>query len=161
VNNAGTTKRIDHANFDAVTPEVWNTILTTNLIGPWNLAKEATPHLKKTNGHIINVASVAALRPTGSSIPYSCSKAALVHLTYLLAKALDGIQVNAVCPGLIKTPWTSSDEWAPAHENIKKLTPLHRVGEPDDVAEGIVGILKNTYVTGAVLTIDGGLALKI
>jgi len=149
-------KKIDHANFDAVTTELWNNILTTNVVGPWNLSKRATPHLKKTNGHIINIASVGGLRPVGSSIPYSCSKAALIHLTFLLAKALDGVQVNVVCPGLIKTPWTSGDEWNPIHQFVANTAPLHRVGEPEDVAEGVMGLLRNSYVSGSVLTIDGG-----
>jgi len=161
INNAGTTKKIDHANFDAVTTDLWNTILTTNVIGPWNLSKLATPYLKKTNGHIINMASVGGLRPMGSCIPYSCSKAALIQLTFLLAKALDGVQVNVVCPGLIKTPWTSGDDWTSSHEHVTKTVPLHRVGEPEDIAEGVLGLLRNSYVSGAVLTIDGGMLLRM
>jgi len=161
INNAGTTKVIDHQNFDAVTMELWNTILTTNVVGPWNLSKLATPYLKKTNGHIINVASIAGLRPMGSCIPYSCSKAALIQLTFLLAKALDGVQVNVICPGLIKTPWTSGDEWTSLHQIITDKVPLHRVGEPDDIAEGVLGLLRNTYVSGAVLTIDGGTMMRL
>jgi len=160
INNAATTKRIEHSNLEAVTTDLWNTILTTNVLGPWNLSKEAVPHLKKTKGHIINVASIAGLRPVGSSIPYSCSKAALIQLTYLLAKCLDNIQVNVVCPGLIKTQLTSSEDWEPVHNKVRRDCPLHRVGEPEDVAEGIIGLLKNTYATGSVFTIDGGVMMR-
>jgi len=161
INNAAFTKKIDHSNFEAVTTELWDKILTVNLVGPFNLSKAAIPHLKKTKGHIINISSVAGLRPIGSSIPYSCSKAALVHLTQLLAKALDDVQVNVVCPGLIKTPWTAGDEYKPQFENAEKNTTYHRVGESDEIAQGVLGLLRNKYVSGAVLTIDGGLILRV
>jgi len=163
INNAGTTKKIPHSNFEAVTTELWDKILTVNLVGPFNLSKAAIPHLKKTKGHIINISSAAGLRPIGSSIPYSCSKAALVHLTQLLAKALDDVQVNVVCPGLIKTPWiTAGDENYKAKiEDTEKNTTYHRLGESDEIAQGVLGLLRNKYVSGAVLTIDGGLILRV
>jgi len=153
-------KNIELSDLEAVTSDLWNTILTTNVVGPWNLSKEAVPHLRKTKGQILNVASTAGLRPVGSSIPYSCSKAALIQLTYLLAKCLDNIQVNVVCPGLIKTQWTSGEDWELAKNNAVRDSPLHRVGEPEDVAEGIIGMLKNTYTSGSVLTIDGGVMMR-
>jgi len=149
-------KKIPHSNFEAVTTELWDKILTVNLVGPFNLSKAAIPHLRKTKGHIINVSSIAALRPIGSCIPYSCSKAALVQLTLLLSKAVDDVQVNAVCPGLIKTPWTSGDEWRPIYENTENKTTRHRAGESDEVAQGVLGLLRNQYISGSVLTIDGG-----
>ena len=109
VNNAGTTNVVPHHDLDAVTTEMWERILRVNLLGTWNVVQAAAPHLRATGqGVIVNVTSLAGVRPTGSSIPYAVSKAAVNHLTVLLANALGPeIRVHAVAPGLIDTPWTA------------------------------------------------------
>ena len=112
VNNAGTTTVIPHRDLDAVTDEVFERILRVNLLGAWHVTRAALPHLAATgDGIVVNVTSVAGVRPTGSSIPYAVSKAALNHLTLLLANVVGPeVRVNAVAPGLVATPWTA--DWA-------------------------------------------------
>ena len=89
VNNAGVTRKIAHKDLDAASIDVWREIFEVNVFGTWNLCVAAIDELRKTNGSIVNVSSVAGVRPTGSSIPYAASKAALNHVTALLAKAVD------------------------------------------------------------------------
>jgi ketoreductase RED2 len=159
VNNAGTTRRIAHHDLAAATPEIWREILGVNVIGTWQATVAAVPHLHATgSGCIVNVSSIAGQRTSGSSIPYAVSKAAVDHLTRLLANVLGPqIRVNAVAPGLIDTPWIAGmDEFA---ERIRQTTPLRRVGAPEDVAEVVAGLVAATYVTGEVVVVDGGLHL--
>jgi len=160
VNNAGTTVRIDHANLDAVTPEVWDRILRVNVVGTWLVTQAAVPAIRAAGGGcILNVTSLAGVRPSGSSIPYCASKAALNHLTVLLANTLGpNIRVNAVAPGLIDTPWTES--WNDIRDYVRAMAPLQRSGQPDDVATAAVGLARADYVTGQVLVCDGGLHLR-
>jgi len=160
VNNAGTTVRIPHEDIDAVTPEVWRRILDVNVVGTWLVTQAAVPALRQSGaGNIVNVTSLAGVRPGGSSIPYAASKAALNHLTLLLANTLGPlIRVNAVAPGLIDTPWTAA--WDDLRELVRGMAPLRRSGQPDDVAAATVGLVRADYVTGQVLVCDGGLHLR-
>jgi ketoreductase RED2 len=162
VNNAGVTERIPHSDLDAVTDEVWERILRVNLLGAWYTTRAAVQALAADGGgSIVNVASLAGIRPVGSSIPYAVSKAALVHLTRLLANTLGprGIRVNAVAPGLVSTPWTNREGWAPLHERVAQMAPLRRVGTPDDVAAVCTMLARAAYTTGEVVVVDGGLGL--
>lgn len=158
VNNAGTTERIAHSDLAAATPAIWRRLYEVNVIAPFQLVTAAEAALRESRGCVVNVSSLAGVRPTGSSIPYAASKAALNHQTRLLAKALGpDIRVNAVAPGLVATPWTES--WAELHELVTAMAPLRRVATPDDVAEAVLGLIRSTYVTGQVLVLDGGLGL--
>ncbi len=156
VNNAGRTRLIPHADLAAATPEVWREILDLNLIGTWQTTVAAMPHLTASGaGCVVNVSSVAGSRPAGSSIPYAVSKAAVEHLTRLLANVVGPqVRVNAVAPGLIETPWTAS--FTEIAEKVRQSTPLRRVGRPEDVAEAVAGIIAATYMTGQVVLVDGG-----
>jgi ketoreductase RED2 len=160
VNNAGTTAVIPHDDLDGATNDIWERILRVNVIGPWNVTRAAAPHLRDTGaGIVLNVTSVAGVRPVGSSIPYAVSKAALNHLTLLLAKVLGPeIRVNAVAPGLIDTPWTES--WDDVRDAVRTTAPLHRSGTPEDVADACVALVIARYTTGHVLLVDGGVALR-
>ena len=160
INNAGTTSVIAHADLDAATPDVWRRIFDVNVIGTWQLTVAAVPHLRASGrGHVVNVSSLAGTRPVGSSIPYACSKAAVSHMTRLLANTLGpDIQVNAVAPGLVDTPWT--EDWTVVREFVRAQAPMQRAASPDDVAEMILGLVRSTYVTGEVVLIDGGLNLR-
>jgi ketoreductase RED2 len=91
----------------------------------------------------------------GSSIAYSMSKAALNHMTILLAKACGPVRVNAVAPGLVETPWTK--DWQNQHDGVKAVTPLHRSATPEDCVEATLGLLRTTYATGQIFVVDGGL----
>jgi ketoreductase RED2 len=160
VNNAGTTVRIPHHDFEAASPEVFRRLFEVNVIGTWQVTVAAMPHLQATGaGAIVNVSSLAGVRPTGSSIPYAVSKAALNHLTALLANvAGPQVRVNAVAPGLVDTPWTA--DWTDLHEAIKVMAPMGRSAVPEDVAEVVETLVNSTYVTGQVWVIDGGLGLR-
>jgi len=160
VNNAGTTAVIPHGDLDAATPDVWRRIFDVNVIGTWQLTVAAVPHLRAAGqGQVINVSSLAGTRPVGSSIPYACSKAAVSHMTRLLANTLGpDIRVNAVGPGLVDTPWT--EDWTVVREFVRAQAPMQRAATPDDVAEVIVGLARSSYVTGEVVLIDGGLNLR-
>ena len=158
VNNAGTTERIAHANLPAATPDVWRRLYDVNVVAPFVLVTAAEQLLRESQGCVVNVSSLAGVQPTGSSIPYAASKAALNHTTRLLAKALGpDVRVNAVAPGLVATPWTQ--DWDDLHQLVAAMAPLRRVATPDDVAEAVLGLVRATYVTGEVLVVDGGLGL--
>jgi len=155
VNNAGVTRKIAHKDLDAASIDVWREIFEVNVFGTWNLCVAAIDELRKTNGSIVNVSSVAGVRPTGSSIPYAASKAALNHVTALLAKAVGPeVRVNAVAPGLIDTPWTK--DWQVERTFVAAVSPLRRSGTPEDVAELIFSLSSTPYVTGQVVVVDGG-----
>jgi ketoreductase RED2 len=160
VNNAGATVRIPHNDFEAASPQVFRRLFEVNVIGTWQVTVAALPHLQATGaGSIVNVSSIAGLRPTGSSVPYAVSKAALNHLTALLANVVGPqVRVNAVAPGLVDTPWTA--EWQDLHEAVKVMAPMGRAAVPDDVAEVVMTLIESTYVTGQVWVIDGGLTLR-
>ena len=110
-------------------------------------------------GVVVNITSIAGVRPTGSSIPYAASKAALNHLTALLGNVCGPeVRVVAVAPGLIRTPWTA--DWGPLHDVVASTAPLGRSGEPEDVAEAVRGVIASRYLTGQVVVVDGGLTLR-
>ena len=159
INNAGTTSVIPHNDFDALTDEVWRSILDTNLMGTFYMSRAALPHLKEAKGSIVNVTSIAGLRQVGSSIPYSVSKTAINQLTRLMANQVGPeVRVNAVAPGLIATPWTA--EWDAQHAHIAKTAPLRRSGTPDDIATACIAIMASPYTTGEVISADGGVILR-
>ncbi|HVT42612.1 MAG TPA: SDR family oxidoreductase [Acidimicrobiales bacterium] len=158
VNNAGTTALIPHHDVQAATVDVWRRIFEVNVFGTWAMSVAALPALREAGGAIVNVASVAGVRPTGSSIPYAASKAALNHMTVLLAKVVGpDVRVNAVAPGLVDTPWT--EDWDVVREVVQQVAPLRRSGRPEDVAEVVVALARAAYVTGQVVVVDGGLSL--
>ncbi len=158
VNNAGTTALIPHHDLQAASVDVWRRIFEVNVFGTWAMSVAAVPALRAAHGSIVNVASVAGVRPTGSSIPYAASKAALNHMTVLLAKVVGPeVRVNAVAPGLVDTPWT--EDWDVVREVVRQVAPLKRSGQPEDVADMILALAGAAYVTGQVVVVDGGLSL--
>jgi len=158
VNNAGRTNVIPHRDLSAATVSVFREIFEVNVFGTWAMTMAAIDALKKSQGAIINVTSVAGLRPTGSSIPYAASKAALNHMTVLLAKvAGPEVTVNAIAPGLVETPWTQS--WTDLKAAVSQIAPMGRTATPDDVAKAVIDIATSRYITGEVLVVDGGLTL--
>ncbi len=156
VNNAGWTTVVPQSDLDGLTDEILRRTFEVNVYGTWWVTKAAMPHLKKApDGNVVNVTSIAGLRPIGSSIAYSMSKAALNHMTLLLAKAAAPVRVNAVAPGLVATPWT--ENWEEMHRNVAATAPLKRSATPADCAQAIMSLVTNTYVTGEVMVVDGGL----
>jgi ketoreductase RED2 len=158
VNNAGTTKVIPHGDLEAASLDVWREIFEVNVYGTWSLCVAAMEALRASHGVIVNVSSLAGVRAVGSSIPYAASKAAVNHMTELLAKAVGPeVRVNAVAPGLIATAWTA--DWDAQHGFVGAVAPLKRSGTPEDVADVIVALASTPYVTGQVVVVDGGLGL--
>jgi ketoreductase RED2 len=160
VNNAAVTKVIPHPQLDLVTDEIFRRILDVNVVSTFRLTRLALPHLRAGgDGSVVNVTSVAGIRPGGSSIPYAVSKAALNHLTALLANVTGPeVRVNAVAPGLVRTPWTA--DWQPLHDAMTGLAPLGRSAEPEEIATAVVDVAASPYVTGSVIVVDGGLGLR-
>src|SRR5258707_6391547 len=132
VNNAGVTIDVPLPDIAAVTADHWEKVLRTNVIGTFLVSQAALPLLRQAgDGWIINITSLAGIRQTGSSLPYAVSKAALNHLTTILAKhAQGGVRVNAVAPGLVATPWTEG--WDERKAGVELIAPLHRVATPED-----------------------------
>ncbi|WP_237745116.1 SDR family NAD(P)-dependent oxidoreductase [Kribbella catacumbae] len=159
VNNAGISWPVPHADLDGLTAADWRRLLDVNLIAPWLLCTAALPALRESQGAIVNVTSHAGVRPKGSSIAYAASKAALNHVTKLLAAALGpDVRVNAVAPGLVDTPMTEA--WTEAQELWKTMSPMRRAAQPADVADLIAAIAGHAYLTGEVILLDGGLNLR-
>jgi NAD(P)-dependent dehydrogenase (short-subunit alcohol dehydrogenase family) len=159
VNNAGISEVVPHTDLAAATPELWRRLYDVNVIGPWMLVTAAEPHLAASdNGSIVNITSHAGVRPKGASIPYATSKAALGHMTKLLAAALGPtIRCNAIAPGLVDTPLTQS--WVAAQELWSTKSPMKRVASVEDIAHMVSMLASSTYVTGEVVVVDGGLNL--
>jgi 3-oxoacyl-[acyl-carrier protein] reductase len=160
VNNAGVTR---DALSMRMSLEDWDTVLNTNLRGAFIFTQAVMrPMIKRRSGRIINISSIAGLIGNAGQANYAASKAGLIGLTKTLARELAsrGITVNAVAPGLIETDMTTvlSDE---VRQGILKNVPLGKLGEPDDIA-GAVAYLASTeakYITGQVLTVDGGMVM--
>jgi NAD(P)-dependent dehydrogenase (short-subunit alcohol dehydrogenase family) len=153
VNNAAIFPR---APLLETTEELWDRTLDTNLRAPFLCAQAVAPHmLERGSGKILNLADVAAFRPWPNYLAYCVSKAGVVTLTQLLARALaPGVQVNAIAPGAILFP----EGWdAEKRERLLAQIPLRRTGDPEDIARTALYLIEGSdYVTGAVIPVDGG-----
>ena len=148
-------------------PEDWERILRTNLIGPFLAIKHAAPHLRERGGgSIICTASVAGLRAGAGGPAYSASKAGVINLVKVAATQLAGanIRVNAICPGLIETGMTAPiyqmARERGSEDKLGQLNPLQRGGEPDEIARAALFLASDdsSYVNGHALVVDGGLS---
>jgi 3-oxoacyl-[acyl-carrier protein] reductase len=159
VNNAAWNIGIPFTDLDALTVDVWDRVLETNLRGPYLLARAFAPHLRAHGaGRIVNIASVGGLYPGSSSIAYSASKAGLIHLTRCLAVALaPEVTVNCVAPGLVEGTRMAQrlpDEivaWA------RGQAVLRRTGDAGDIAAQTVAFCRAESITGQVVVVDGGM----
>lgn len=163
VNNAGISKVIPHADLAAATSAVWHALHEVNVVAPFHLVALAESALRdaalrRRAGCVVNISSHAGVRPKGASIPYAVSKAALNHMTRLLALSLGpDIRVNAVAPGLVDTPLTA--DWTDAQALWRERAPMHRAASPEDIAHAVAMLVDSDYLTGEVLLSDGGLNL--
>lgn len=163
VNNAGISRVIPHGDLSAASPEIWHELYEVNVVAPFRLIALAEEALKNsvksgTTGCVINISSHAGVRPKGASIPYAATKAALNHMTKLLALSLaPNIRVNAIAPGLVDTPLTA--DWADARTLWQTRSPMRRAATPADIAQLAIMLAANQYVTGEILMADGGLNL--
>lgn len=154
VNNAGVFETVP---LEAITPEQWDTMLHTNTRGPFLMAQAAHAELKQRHGRIINIGSLGGQHPWATHGHYCVSKAALHMLTRTMAKAwAPEITVNCVAPGMIV-----NGEVDPAYEHFAVKTPMQRNGTPEDVAAAVLFFAScSRFITGQVLTVDGGLGLQ-
>jgi len=163
VNNAGISRVIPHADLKAASPEIWHELHEVNVVAPFRLVTEAETALRDAARRgrpacVVNVSSHAGVRPKGASIPYAASKAALNHMTRLLAVSLaPDIRVNAVAPGLVDTPLTA--DWTAAQTLWRERSPMRRAAKPEDIAQAVAMLAASDYLTGEILLSDGGLNL--
>jgi 3-oxoacyl-[acyl-carrier protein] reductase len=160
VNNAGV---IEDGLFVTLEPERWNKVINTNLGGTYNFCHAvAMAMARRRAGRIINMSSVAATHVNPGQTNYSASKGAINAFTRALAieMAGRGVTVNAIAPGFIETDMSAAVR-NKAGDLIKKFIPLKRIGTPEDVAKVAVFLASadSAYITGQVLTVDGGLSL--
>lgn len=165
INNAGfMSPRVPVETLDLAT---WNRVIGVNLTGAFLCAKYAVPHLKKTRGAIVNIASTRALQSEANTEPYSASKGGIVALTHALAVSLSGtVRVNCISPG-----WIDTSAWQKtSHAHAPQLSsedhaqhPAGRVGTPEDIASAVAFLLGDEagFITGANLVIDGGMTRKM
>ena len=161
VNNAGV---IEDGLFVTLEPDRWNKVINTNLGGTYNFCHAvAMAMARKRAGRIINVSSVAATHVNRGQTNYSASKGAINSFTRALAVELAGrgVTVNAIAPGFIETDMSAAVRNKAGDLIAKKYIPLKRIGTPEDVAKVAVFLASadSAYITGQVLTVDGGLSL--
>jgi 3-oxoacyl-[acyl-carrier protein] reductase len=161
VNNAGTTASWKPRDLETLSLDEWDRVFAVNVRGLFQVTRAAVPLLKKSQGCVVNTASIVGLRPGPQPLPYAASKAAVVNLTKTLAWNLGPeIRVNAVAPGWMEGDWMKrmlKDKYEDLMGKRAKATPLKRVVTADDVAETMMSLIQsNRFVTGEVIVIDGG-----
>jgi len=158
VNDAAYNHAIPFADLDALTIEVWDKIIAVNLTGPMRVIKAVAPVMKGQGcGRIVNIASVAGVGPTGSSIAYAVSKAGLIHLTRCMAVALaPETLVNCVAPGLLEGTRATANLRAEQVRNSAATSLLKKPADKDDCAEMVVAMCRTETMTGQTIVIDSG-----
>lgn len=150
-----------HGLLGDVAQENWDHVLQIGLSSPFRLTRAVLPVMKRNGGGaIVNTSSVAALQAQAHVGPYSVAKAGLAHLTRMIAVeyARDGIRCNGVCPGVIDTPLIVG---APLDADFMAGIPLGRLGRPEEIADAVLFLASDraSYITGQLITVDGGLTL--
>jgi 3-oxoacyl-[acyl-carrier protein] reductase len=158
VNDAAYNISIPFPDLDGLTIEVWERIMAVNLTGPMQLTKAVAPIMKaQKRGRIVNIASVAGLGPTGSSIAYAVSKAGLIHLTRCMAVALaPETLVNCVAPGLLEGTRATANLQPEQVTRSAAQSLLKRTADKDDCAEMVVAMCRTETMTGQTVVIDAG-----
>jgi 3-oxoacyl-[acyl-carrier protein] reductase len=161
VNNAGATANWKPKDLETLSLEEWDRVFAVNVRGLFQVSRACIPLLKKSQGCIVNTASIVGLRPGPQPLPYAASKAAVVNLTKTLAWNLGPeIRVNAVAPGWMEGDWMQrmlKDKYDDLMGKRAKATPLKRVVTAEDVAETMMTLIQsNRFVTGEIIVIDGG-----
>ncbi|HWF66127.1 MAG TPA: SDR family oxidoreductase [Acidobacteriaceae bacterium] len=148
----------------AVSDEDWMNAFAVHVHSIFHLARAAAPHMaRQGGGAIILLGSAAGLRGCLGALAYGVAKGALPQFARSLARELadHNIRVNCVSPGVIRTPFQDGLTPEQVDNNIKKRIPLHREGRPEDVAELIVSLVENEFITGENFVIDGGMTMRI
>jgi NAD(P)-dependent dehydrogenase (short-subunit alcohol dehydrogenase family) len=166
VNAAGISKMVPAADLAAISAEDFQRIYAVNTIGPFQMMRAAAPHLTASgSGAIVNVSSRAGIMGSGSSIPYAASKGALNSLTLALARVLaPAVRVNAICPVLVEGGFVerlAPESFAERKARQIAVSPLRRIGHPDEVAETIHWLITSaSMMTGAIVDLDFGMHLN-
>jgi 3-oxoacyl-[acyl-carrier protein] reductase len=161
VNNAGTTR---DQLLALMKEEDWDLVLCTNLKGVFNCCKAAARQMmRQRSGRIVNISSVSGIAGQGGQTNYAASKAGMIGFTKSLAKELGprNVTVNAVAPGFVLTDLTA-DLSEDLQRRAIETTPLRRMGEPEEIAYAVAFLASDlaSFITGEVLTVDGGLVMQ-
>jgi len=155
INNAGA---YETAAFEKITSSQWDNMFSTNVRGPFLMMREAARELRKSKGRIVNLGSLGGMRPWATHAHYCASKAALHMLTQAAAKSLaPEITVNAVAPGMVD----QSESNLRMKKRFAEKTPLRRNATAADVVSAVLFLADcSSFITGQVITVDGGLGLE-
>ena len=163
VNNAGA---VTSQPLEEMDEETWDRLLRVNLTAVAMLSKEALPALRRERGSILNISTGASLHPVPGYSVYGASKAALNYMSQVLAmEAAPDVRVNVICPGGVDTPlfetFVPPEDIPGVLDRFREMTPLGRVGTPSDIASAALYLSSPAadWVTGSVLTVDGGMNL--
>lgn len=158
VNNAAFNQWVTYSDLDAMTEDLWTTILSSNLTGPFLCTKAVAPVMREQQrGRIINIASIAGVQPGGSSIAYAVSKAGLIHLTRCMAVALaPHVLVNCVAPGLLEGTRATERLDPEFIRRGREAAALKRIPTKEDVADQIMTFVRTDSTTGQTVLIDAG-----
>lgn len=166
-NNAGVQR---YGSLETTSDATWDEVYDINLKSVFRLSRLAIPHLRKTRGAIVNMASVQGLASQANVVAYSSAKHALIGLTRAAAVdyAAEGIRVNAVAPGSVDTPMMSyalslAEDPAALRTEVENMHPLRRMAQPREIAEVVAFLASDraSFVTGAVYVVDGGLTISL
>ena len=146
-----------------LTTDAWMEAFAVHVHPVFHMFRAAQPHLARQGGAVLLVSSVAGLRGCPGSVAYQTVKGALIPLARALAfdNAAAGIRVNVIAPGIIRTRFQDQMSDTTKAHNIANRIPLRREGTADDVAGAAVGLIQNEFITGEVLTVDGGMSMRI
>jgi len=147
-----------------LTPQAWNEAFDLHVHAVFHLSRAVIPAMRaRKEGAIILVSSVAGIRGVITNPAYQVVKGALPQFARALARefAVENIRVNCIAPGIIRTAFHTSMSAEQKKINLEQRIPLHREGTPEQVAEAILLLAKNDYITGETLTVDGGLTMRI
>ncbi len=158
VNDAAFNKTVPFTDIDGMTDELWDHIMAVNLTGPMRLSRAVGRVMKaQGRGRMVNIASVAGMGPSGSSIPYAVSKAGLIHLTKCLAVALaPETLVNCVAPGLLEGTRATANLTPDLVQRSASSSLLRRAADKDDCADMVVTMCRTETMTGQTVVIDAG-----
>ena len=153
INNAST---FYPTPIEDITLDDWDNLVGTNLKAPLFLCKHAAPYIKESRGCIINMVDIHASKPLKNHSIYGSAKSGLVMLTRSLAKDLaPEVRVNGIAPGMIL--WPENEPSEEIKQKVVDQIPLKRSGEPNDIAQTVLFLIANAdYITGQIITVDGG-----
>jgi 3-oxoacyl-[acyl-carrier protein] reductase len=146
-----------------LTPEAWANAFAVHVHPVFHLFRAAHPHLAKEGGAVVLVSSVAGLRGCPGTVAYQTAKGALIPLAKALAfdHAVEGIRVNVLAPGIIRTRFHQAMTEAARAHNLANRIPLRREGTVDDVASAALELIRNDFMTGEIVTVDGGMSMRV